>query len=678
MGFSGSLTDLGLGDIFQNISASRMTGTLHVTGPRERCHIYFRDGEISMAAWPGEAQRPTHHASNRSLVSLVSGRDDESRAFIAEMADGIRRRIYEVFAWTHGEFDFVANPPSRDLFPEEQMLAALALDVEPILMEAARRTDEWSRVHQLIRDYRDVYRQAKAPVEPFPEAARAREVYDLIDGRRDVTAIIDTLSDDRFTVCRAMAELVQAGWIAAVSIEDRLGLSRAALKRGDHAMAIRIMIGVIDATPGAAHLHADLAALYIAVGDPASAARCHMNAACIYFDNDEPEEAAVALRTAADHVPEDVPLRTEIYTLLVSRNLHTQATAHGIELARLLEANDKLDRARTIYLELLQHNPSDPQLLEGRADCEVRLGQTRDAIRIYGTLAREAAKRDDVTRQRDLIERILDISPTHAEAIRMRADLDASVAARRRKTRTRTRTAAVWGLGIGLVAYLAAYEWMARSALAALQEKNASLVSQGRFSVALASFDVLRKAYPFSLARMECGILIEKLARGRLESVENVVRVPDATQTLDDLQRITGLAISGDVFDRTRRQISRIQAQLRIDELVATIDHPQSLAALRGYTDPIGLPLIETLLDHGDPRVRVAAMEPLVALRDYRAIPALLERLADREESVREGANKALQRLTDHRPDDTSYEHWIAWWRQDGEARFKDLAIGAR
>ena len=102
MALQGSLSELSLPDVIQMVSVSGKTGVFSVTRHDEFGKIYLRDGQI---------------------VDAVVG---------SLRADNA---VYEMAIWSEGEFTF--NPG------EETDTVTIHLSNANLMMEAARRLDEW-------------------------------------------------------------------------------------------------------------------------------------------------------------------------------------------------------------------------------------------------------------------------------------------------------------------------------------------------------------------------------------------------------------------------------------------------------------------------------------------------------------------------------------------------------
>jgi uncharacterized protein DUF4388/tetratricopeptide repeat protein len=236
MAIEGPLRELGIHDVFQLLDLSRKTGVLRVTSElrRNAGTLYFEDGAIVYAEI-----RSNPHPLGGLLVR--AGRITESdleRARDMQQRGGDRRRlgeilvelgavtprelqrqvrfqieevVFEVMSWREGYFSFIEGPLTD--VPAE---SAVRITTEALLMEGARRIDEWTRIENRVPHLGVV-----AVLAPAPAGAEGDldllptewEVLSLIDGERDVRSIAAALGRSDFDVAKTLFGLESAGLI---------------------------------------------------------------------------------------------------------------------------------------------------------------------------------------------------------------------------------------------------------------------------------------------------------------------------------------------------------------------------------------------------------------------------------------------------------------------------------
>src|SRR5205807_2514030 len=238
MAIEGPLRELGIHDVFQLLDLSRKTGVLRVTS--ELRHnagtVYFDGGTIIFAAI-----RSNPHPLGALLLrtgkiteaDLERGRDMQQRQGdkrrIGEILVGlgaitprelerqvrfqIEEVVFELMSWREGYFSFTEGPLT-DVATE----ATVRIPTEALLMEGARRIDEWSRIEGriphlgVIPALAAVGEQGRLDLLP-PEW----EMLAMVDGQRDLRTIASELGRSDFEVAKTLFGLESAGLIALSS-----------------------------------------------------------------------------------------------------------------------------------------------------------------------------------------------------------------------------------------------------------------------------------------------------------------------------------------------------------------------------------------------------------------------------------------------------------------------------
>src|SRR5690242_7589620 len=236
MAIEGPLRELGIHDVFQLLDLSRKTGLLRVTS--ELRHnagtIYFEDGKIIFA----EIRSNPHPLGALLLRTGKISEADLERARDMQQRQGDKRRlgeilvslgaitprelqrqvrfqveevVFEVMSWREGYFSFTEGPLTD--VPTEAMVS---IPTEALLMEGARRIDEWSRIEGRI-PHLGVVPTLAPPLEGggggLDLLPPEWEMLAMIDGTRDVRGIAAELGRSDFEVAKTLFGLESAGVI---------------------------------------------------------------------------------------------------------------------------------------------------------------------------------------------------------------------------------------------------------------------------------------------------------------------------------------------------------------------------------------------------------------------------------------------------------------------------------
>ncbi len=239
MAIKGSLKEASLPDVVQLLFFGRRTGCLALSDRQRFGTIYFEDGWIIFATIvnrrdrigdlllrPGIITREqldqalAMQAASRGrrlgeiLVSIGAITPEELRRVVRVQ---IEEAVYTLFAWTEGSFTFDAG-----VKPEwEGELDRIS--PENLLLEGARRIDEWTLIEKKIPSFDLVFaldRNALANESlAFTEAQR--RVLPLVDGVRDTREVIEASALADFEAAQALFGLITAGLAQRVGTSSK-------------------------------------------------------------------------------------------------------------------------------------------------------------------------------------------------------------------------------------------------------------------------------------------------------------------------------------------------------------------------------------------------------------------------------------------------------------------------
>ena len=174
MSFQGSLSDLPLADIVQLVAVSGKTGMFSLTHASEQGAVYLQNGQITHAR-----------------VGDIEGED----------------AVYALALWTNGSFQFSPGAES-----EKQTITRSNTN---LLMEAARRSDEWKILSKKIPSTDAVPRLVASDRLAGPITLTPQEwvVITRCDGRATIEEIARSLRKSSFDVAKTLFGLVTAALV---------------------------------------------------------------------------------------------------------------------------------------------------------------------------------------------------------------------------------------------------------------------------------------------------------------------------------------------------------------------------------------------------------------------------------------------------------------------------------
>jgi tetratricopeptide (TPR) repeat protein len=242
MALHGSLDEMGLGDLLQLLALGRKHGRLMVSSSGRMGVVVFAVGAVVDAGLldaPPRVSRRAAWADRRGALVIpgaqVAGytEGEMARRLLAHAPDratGIRaaaaacvdEAVWELLAWVDGRFAF--EPGAAEL--GDGVVAPRAVD--GLLLEAARRADEWPRLRRMV----PALTARLVPAGPPPGGTGADGVsgrlWDTLDGGRSVDDLVAITGLSPFVVVEQVAAWVVAGRVTVQDAEAKgLAMARA-------------------------------------------------------------------------------------------------------------------------------------------------------------------------------------------------------------------------------------------------------------------------------------------------------------------------------------------------------------------------------------------------------------------------------------------------------------------
>jgi hypothetical protein len=233
MAIEGPLRELGIHDVFQLLDLSRKTGTLTVTSalrdnegvvlfengkvisgsirsnPHRIGDLLVRSGRLADADLLRVREAQQNGDGRRFGEILVALGLVTAREIERQMRMQIEAVVFELMSWSEGHFRF-----DEGLNEESLREASAPISTESLLMEGARRIDEWARIADrvpnlsVIPDLAPVDADHQGLLDLLPQEWK---VLSCIDGRTDLRTIAATTSMSEFDVARIVYGMVSTG-----------------------------------------------------------------------------------------------------------------------------------------------------------------------------------------------------------------------------------------------------------------------------------------------------------------------------------------------------------------------------------------------------------------------------------------------------------------------------------
>jgi hypothetical protein len=231
----GPLKELHIQDVFQLLDLGRKTGVLRVTSELRQAAgtVSFERGGVVAATFGkdpqpmgarlvkvgkiteqqlAEARGLQLSGDSRRLGDiLVANGAIGRRELERQLKAQVEEAIFELLGWSEGYFRFEDGAA-----PDAVVESPVRIPTEGLLMEAARRMDEWSRIEDKVPHLRVIPR---LPPNDSPANGRLElaplewEVLAAVDGERDLQALAASLGRSEFDIARTAYALSSAGVI---------------------------------------------------------------------------------------------------------------------------------------------------------------------------------------------------------------------------------------------------------------------------------------------------------------------------------------------------------------------------------------------------------------------------------------------------------------------------------
>jgi hypothetical protein len=148
--------------------------------------------------------------ADRELVDQLLAEGQISPADVQRCQDQLLEiTIYTLFLWRNCVFTFKAGEI------EKEGGVPVNVDSTHLIIEGTRRVDEWIEISPVVPSVFMIFRRRqRQPGAPPPR--ELRDVFRMIDGRQDATAIARATSRTQFGTAKALFDLYKGGYIEAI------------------------------------------------------------------------------------------------------------------------------------------------------------------------------------------------------------------------------------------------------------------------------------------------------------------------------------------------------------------------------------------------------------------------------------------------------------------------------
>ncbi len=346
----------------------------------------------------------------------------------------IEEEVYQLFFLKDATFRF--HPEAFEPLDHWGIatLDPLGIPLDRVVLEAARRIDEWAILCKKIPNLEIIFDVCAERVEEMgaPSPWMQKLVLELVDGQRNLEEVAGLSSLSEYEVCRTVDQLAESGWIVPLQLGDLIRHGERQLKRNQVDLAIKYLSTALECGGADARIFELMARALEKLDDHTAAAENRVAASEILLAQGDVVEAYGHLEHAAELQPGDVTIavrRLEVYVehckdhaLPTAKDLVNEAigvsrkliesgdTNRAVELLRKLDVIEKGNLS--IKSEMIEILLSRGLVAEAIAEYErlgsflVARGEYEDARRIYRKILSLDHRRFDIAEKLKKIERM--------------------------------------------------------------------------------------------------------------------------------------------------------------------------------------------------------------------------------------------------------------------------------
>ena len=234
----------GLSRIFQIILDYEQTGTLRVQKDEKEMDVYFEKGKIKLVASPhkrsvlAEALMRSDRLEKETVEAIFAKQREKKKplpvvlremdlpdprfkeeGFITQICSTqIGEDIYEILGWPEVHCEFMENHLLENVFEKELLELPIALDPNGLVIEAARRQDEWKLIREVLPSNKDIPYLAHPEREGTGEekqqetdAQIQERIAPLIEELGNFDTIVSRANLQREEAIQLMIKLIRSG-----------------------------------------------------------------------------------------------------------------------------------------------------------------------------------------------------------------------------------------------------------------------------------------------------------------------------------------------------------------------------------------------------------------------------------------------------------------------------------
>jgi len=434
--------------IFQSIGGQKRTGTLRVVGPDDEKLIYFNRGNVELVLAKqrkfllGEAlvkygkldkerleealaeQRKSGKELGKVLVEMGVLTERDIQEVVAFQ---ITEEVCDIFSWEKVDCQFLEDQAIPDIQKILDEGIRVAVNPESLIMEAARRIDEWEIIKKLVPSTKDVFQATPESFHYFQEDGwdAEREVLSLIDGVRDVAEVIQKARMSKFDALKILHKLASNKEVEPVPATRLVELGLRFSNEGNLRKAIRLFERAEELGVEGLEVDHKLAKAYEAVGNVEKAVEKYLAYARRKEQEGDLDSAVQAYGHIINLQPDELRWHKRLIEVLIKQGRKEEVVRQARSLEAKFLAHNQKDEAVALWKRIQQIAPDLPVTYEALSKLHLKFDETVQAIIELENLAGLLLMRGEREQAVKVFRRILQLDD---ECVQARMSLAATLA----------------------------------------------------------------------------------------------------------------------------------------------------------------------------------------------------------------------------------------------------------
>ncbi len=544
MSFQGDISSLSLCDVFQNLASNRKTGTLTMTAGEFEAHVQFEAGNVicytdnagfSIAKWLTDKQVVPVASMEEALKRYKRAKRKPLGNFLHDMGvlDGdeykkyvnyfVTESLYELLSMQEGAFQFREGNLNPEHGNPEVRCLQLKISPASLMMEAARRTDDWEEIRRHMPSKNEIYwiktseREHRAAQT---EDEKLQHTLPLLDGRMTLGQVIDRVPFSRFEACRCLASLIAAKKLRPIDSAKAVQRSTS----DDPKQAIAFLKTILEREPNNRDVLEKLASLNRSLESFEDSARYYKLLGISFLEEGDLQHARKCISDSLSLNPKDMITWQKLRECVYREGKKEDIIAFGRKYVQNFTDLGLMELVRDHLEELVEQFPDEQALRTELADARFALGDHKTATQELIEFGNVLLKKSDYDTAEGVFAHVLKFDHNNERAKEICEQISTGRFEERKQFRRRMIDHVLVAICLLLGAFVIGREMFAQQKLFQVTRTvfAESILEERRYELAIEKLRELQEQYPYSYMTVyEVPALIEVLEEKRRASDES-------------------------------------------------------------------------------------------------------------------------------------------------------------